>query len=94
LGGGAWSVSLPTIDRFGPYRVVIYLDDHEPAHVHVIHSSGSAAVFDISNVRAPALRELRGDMKINEVRGALNLVRKSGAEYLESWQQIHGGQDE
>ena len=27
---------MPTIFRFSGYRVVMYSEDHEPAHVHVI----------------------------------------------------------
>ena len=85
---------MPNIDRVGPFKVIIYFDDHEPAHVHVIHSSGCAAVFDISVVGSLELREVRGNMKASDVKRALKLVQEKQAEYLKSWHNIHGGEHE
>jgi hypothetical protein len=85
---------LPNIDRVGPYRVIIYLDDHEPAHVHVVHSSGSVAIFNIGRSGKPELRELRGDMKDNDVKRAYKLVQEKQTEYLEKWLQIHGDKND
>jgi hypothetical protein len=38
---------LPTVLRFGGVRVVIYLNDHRPAHVHAI-GRGCEAVFNLN----------------------------------------------
>ena len=51
---------MPTVKRIDGLRVVIYPNDHRPAHVHVI-GSDSEAVFDLSlPLRAGgSARELR-----------------------------------
>jgi hypothetical protein len=92
--GGAESANLPIIDRSGPFKVIIYPDDHDPAHVHVNHSSGCVAIFNVGTADEPELRELRGKMKYSDVRRAVKLVLQNHAEYLERWQQIHGGRHE
>lgn len=38
---------MPTILRFDGLRAVIYLNDHRPAHVHII-GKGGEAVFDLN----------------------------------------------
>ena len=48
---------LPTVLRFGGLRVVIYPNDHRPAHVHVI-GRGCEAVFNLNCPAGPVeLRE-------------------------------------
>lgn len=41
---------MPTIFRIGAARVVIYLNDHQPAHVHVLDGKQHA----IFNLHCPA----------------------------------------
>src|SRR5437868_3887052 len=36
---------MPTVHRFDGLRVVIYPNDHRPAHVHVIGAGGEAVFF-------------------------------------------------
>ena len=51
---------LPTVLRFGGVRVVIYPNDHRPAHVHVI-GRGCEAVFNLNCPAGPVeLRENYG----------------------------------
>ena len=48
---------MPTVWKFGGFRVVIYPNDHRPAHVHVI-GQGCEAVFDLHCPNGPLeLRE-------------------------------------
>src|SRR2546421_10600116 len=48
---------MPTVDRIDGLRVVIYPNDHRPAHVHVI-GNGCEAVFDLCCPNGPpSLRE-------------------------------------
>ena len=44
---------MPTVKRIDGLRVVIYPNDHRPAHVHVI-GSDSEAVFDLHCPFGPA----------------------------------------
>jgi len=51
---------MPTILRFAGLRVVIYTNDHRPAHVHVI-GDGCEAVFEMNCEGGPiTLRENYG----------------------------------
>lgn len=45
---------MPTIFRIGAVRVVIYPNDHRPAHVHVVGLA--IAPFSTCNVRADRRR--------------------------------------
>ena len=69
-------------------RIVIYVDDHPPPHVHVI-GNGEAK---ISLVGPDGLPELLGDsgMKHGELRKAMKAVTEEQAMRLDLWRQIHG----
>lgn len=65
-------------------RFVIYLDDHEPAHVHV-YGDGEARI-DILNVRVLSVRS----MSKRDVARALTVVSAQRGYFLERWTEIHG----
>ena len=51
---------MPTVDRIDGLRVVIYPNDHVPAHVHVI-GNGCEAMFNLKcSGGPPELRENHG----------------------------------
>ena len=51
---------MPTVSRLGSLRVVVYPNDHRPAHVHVIGPDGEA-VFILNCPEGPvSLRESSG----------------------------------
>lgn len=80
---------MPTVLRIGAWRVVIYPNDHRPAHVHVM-GNGKEAVFDLRCPDGPPdLRENYGFSRPEARRIADEL-----AAYLEelcmSWRNIHG----
>jgi hypothetical protein len=75
--------------RFAGLRVVIYFNDHRPAHVHVI-GRGCEALFDLHCPDGPPeLREnygfSRGDVSMIEsnLRASLSLL-------CQAWEEIHG----
>lgn len=70
--------------------MIIYPNDHEPAHVHLLTSDGTIVVNLISNEGQPELRELYGDMSKRVIRQALELVGRKQKEYLAQWQDLHG----
>jgi Domain of unknown function (DUF4160) len=51
---------MPTILRFGGLRVVIYPNDHRPAHVHVFGAGGEAVFILNCPDGPPELRESYG----------------------------------
>ena len=80
---------MPTIFSFKAVRVVVYPNDHRPAHVHLI-GAGVEAVVDLNCPKGPpTLRENYGfsnqslvDLK-SQIADVLN-------DLCESWSQIHG----
>jgi len=79
---------MPTILRIGGLRVVIYPNDHRPAHVHVI--GHGEAVFILNCPEGPpALRESYGfnRSEVARIEAALaDLVTTLCSE----WRGIHG----
>lgn len=61
---------MPTILIKNGFRFVIYLNDHEPMHVHVIYQ-GSEAVIEIAN--DIKLRDNRG-LNRNQLRQAMAIA--------------------
>lgn len=76
-----------TIYRAHGLRVIIFTDDHEPAHVHVF-GDGHAKVNLVGLNGTPALVWVQG-MKGNEVRRAMQIVRDQQAQFLARWREIH-----
>jgi hypothetical protein len=80
---------VPTVLRFDGLRVVIYPNDHRPAHVHVI-GRGCEAVFDLNRPAGPVeLRENYGFPR-REIRHILVVVTDHWNELCRAWEQIHG----
>ncbi len=77
-----------TVHRASGMRVVIYLDDHEPAHVHVI-GDGETKI-ELSGPGDASRLVWNKGMKSAEVRGALAIVREQCDELLARWNEIHG----
>jgi hypothetical protein len=80
---------MPTVLKIGGIRVVIYTNDHRPAHVHVI-GEGHEAVFNLNCPKGPPdLRENYGfsKAKLNAIAQAL---AKNLALLCKRWGEIHG----
>ena len=80
---------MPTILRFAGLRVVIYLNDHRPAHVHVI-GNGCEAVFRIDCRECQvSLRENYGFRRADLTR-IENELRLQLHRICQEWEKIHG----
>jgi hypothetical protein len=80
---------MPTVLTIFGLRVVIYPNDHRPAHVHVL-GNGCEAVFNLHCPSGPPeLRENYGfsQRELGRIAGAL--AQKLGELCIE-WKQIHG----
>jgi hypothetical protein len=80
---------MPTVRRFDGLRVMIYPNDHRPAHVHVL-GGGRQAIFVLNCPGGPpALRGSSGfaTAELNRIENALaaELAALCGA-----WENIHG----
>lgn len=80
---------MPTVFRFGGLRVVVYPNDHRPAHVHVI-GQGHEAVFELNlPIGGVALRENYGFSRNGLAEIAHKLIEN--LEMLSAeWEKIHG----
>jgi hypothetical protein len=77
-----------TVLRSGGMRIVIYLDDHLPAHVHVI-GDGEAKIELGHASGAVALVWSRGFSNA-DLRMAMRLVRDNRDALMQRWSDIHG----
>ena len=77
-----------TVVRAGGLRVVIYLNDHMPAHVHVF-GDGEAKINLLGPGGTPEL-VWADAMTRSEVRRAVRLVAAHHAALLQHWERIHG----
>jgi hypothetical protein len=69
-------------------KVIIFLNDHEPAHVHVF-GDGEAKINLVGSDGRPELIRALG-MKRNEIRRAMTLVAENREQFLARWREIHG----
>lgn len=75
---------MPTVLRLDGLRVVIYPNDHPPAHVHVI---GPGLV--VVNLLDLAVREAIGCNE-QDARRILRVIAGHRDELLAAWRRIHG----
>jgi hypothetical protein len=80
---------MPTVLWIGKLRVVIYPNDHRPAHVHVM-GQGHEGVFELNRpAGGVTLRENYGFGRRDLARIAAALIENL-LELLAAWERIHG----
>ncbi|HKV23880.1 MAG TPA: DUF4160 domain-containing protein [Candidatus Acidoferrum sp.] len=80
---------MPTVLRLSGLQVVIYFNDHRPAHVHVI-GNGCEAVFDLQCPEGPAmLRENYGFTR-REIARIEDGLAVHLSQLCRDWEEIHG----
>ena len=80
---------MPTVMRIGALRVVVYPNDHRPAHVHVI-GQDHEAVFALNCMLGPVtLRENYGFSTRDLMRIQAALGENLTA-LCRAWENIHG----
>lgn len=77
-----------TVHRASGMSVVIYTDDHEPAHVHVF-GDGEAKIELQGPGDAPRLVWAKG-MGRADIRRAMAIVAEQRVGLLLCWRDIHG----
>ena len=78
-----------TVLRQDGLRVVIYLDDHDPPHVHVYLGAAEAKIgLEPIAGRPPLLRA--SAMRLGELRKALRIVAGNLPALRARWEEIHG----
>ena len=77
-----------TVYRAHGLRFVIYLDDHEPAHVHV-QGDGELKVEIIGAGGLPQMIYAMG-MKASDRRKAMDVLKDNQAWFLSEWNRLQG----
>ncbi len=77
-----------TVHREAGLRFVIFTDDHEPAHVHVV-GDGHAKINLVGADGQPELVSNDG-LKAGDLRKAMRIVGEQQAMLLEVWSKHHG----
>ena len=70
---------------------MIYTDDHEPAHVHIV-GPGLAKVHLLGPDGQPEAIEVRG-IKRSDMRRLYAEIVERRDEFLAEWERIHGSSD-
>jgi hypothetical protein len=79
------------IHRAFGFRIVIYTQDHEPAHVHVT-GPGQAKVNLLGPHGTPELIYSIGIGR-PDMRRLMNEIAQRQTEFLREWERIHGQRD-
>ena len=77
-----------TVYRAHGLSIVIFVDDHEPAHVHVF-GDGEAKINLAGGEGGPELIFAIG-MTRAEIRRAMRVVEEQQTDLLKRWSEIHG----
>src|SRR3546814_5183135 len=84
---------MPTVLRIDGLRVVIYPNDHRPAHVHVKGADGEAVFILHCTDGPPELRESYG-FKLPALGGIKDALQAALAALCAEWSAIHGSRSE
>ena len=76
------------VHREAGLRFVIFKDDHEPAHVHVL-GDGDAKIRLFGNDGLPTVEEAKR-MKRPVLKRAKNIVKEQQFMLMNRWKEIHG----
>ena len=72
---------MSTLQRFDNSRVVMYLDDHPPPHVHVKLRDGRDCTVDLDSF------EIKGRVVEREIREALAWIKTNQVDLQHHWQR-------
>jgi hypothetical protein len=80
---------MPTVLRFGRLRVVVYFNDHRPAHVHVIGNS-CEAVFALGCPAGPVTILENYGFQRRDITRFEDLLANQLNTLCSAWEDIHG----
>lgn len=80
---------MPTVLRFCAFRVMIFLNDHRPPHVHVF-ARGNSAIYDLNCPLGPAELRQNFGLSARELRQAEEGLVGHVEMLCRRWREIHG----
>ncbi len=72
---------MATLQRFDSCRVLMYLDDHPPPHVHVKLRDGRDCTVDLEGF------EIKGRIAEREIRESLDWIKSNQSFLLNEWRR-------
>jgi Domain of unknown function (DUF4160) len=80
---------MPTVLRVKGYRFVIFVNDHEPPHIHVQQAEGAAKVeLD------PVVMTEHYHLNRRQMREIIAIVEENREYLLDKWQEFQGEHNE
>lgn len=89
--GLCYDSCMPTVLRFGRYRVVVYPNDHRPAHVHVIGPE-QEAVFALNCPAGPVTVRENYSCSQRELSQIAENLLKNLLGLCEAWRRMHASE--
>ena len=80
---------MPTILRIGRLRILMYVNDHPPPHVHAIQA-GAEARITIGSEDGKASLLSNDGLSRRELAVALEEIDRNRALLLMRWRELHG----
>lgn len=80
---------MPTLFVFRGWRVVIFSNDHRPAHIHVLGAGQHARFELVCHAEALTLMDCLG-FRLSELRAIQVFLTPHVGHLCEVWRQIHG----
>jgi hypothetical protein len=80
---------VPTVLKIDNLRVVIYPNDHRPAHVHVIGPEHEA-LFHLNCPEGPVDLRENYDFSTREINRIVGALTQHVPELCAAWKEIHG----
>jgi hypothetical protein len=79
---------MPEVARVGSYKILVYTDDHQPAHVHVRKGRSVVRIRLLAN--GVVLEAVKGSLTAVEIRRAGEAVIEHLETCWEVWRKYHG----
>lgn len=74
---------MPTLQKFPDCRVLMYIGDHPPPHVHVLKSDGRDCIVEIETLL------IVGKVASREIRDALKWIEGERQFLLNQWREYN-----
>ena len=79
---------MPTILRFRGFNIIIFVDDHEPAHVHIL-GKGTQSTYWLNPPGGPVTaREIDRKLSPNDRRALEGFLNDNLTVLCERWREI------
>ncbi|WP_062114090.1 DUF4160 domain-containing protein [Aureimonas sp. AU40] len=75
---------MPTITTIGNIKIVVFADDHNPPHFHILTPNGNALVS------IATLSVIRGSIDRKDLRAALDWAGSNQALLQAAWEHYNG----